>query len=263
MSLHFRGKVAIVTGGAAGIGQALCEALSRHGARVIVADIDEERGRQTASAIAANGGLARAAHLDVTNREHVQRLVADTAGEFGHLDYMFNNAALTASRGELCDLPCEAWLRAIDVNFLGVLYGTMAAYACMIRQGSGHIVNTASLAGLVGFPTSMPYGATKAAVVNLSMSLRMEAAARGIKVSVTCPGPVHADTDQHRRLIGVNKAARQILTGVERNRAIIVFPWLARLLWWRYRLSPELVLPLGRKLVRSYRAEQLAERESS
>ena len=259
----FQRKVAIVTGGASGIGQALCEALSRHGASVIVADIDDDRARQTASAIAAHGGLARAAHLDVTNREHVQRLVADTAGEFGHLDYMFNNAALTASRGELCDLPCEAWLRAIDVNFLGVLYGTMAAYACMIRQGSGHIVNTASLAGLVGFPTSMPYGATKAAVVNLSMSLRMEAAARGVKVSVTCPGPVHSDTDEARRLIGVNKAARQILGGVERNRAIIVFPWLARLLWWRYRLSPDLVLPLGRRVVREYRAEQLAERESS
>ena len=70
----------------------------------------------------------------------------------------------------------------------------------MIRQGSGHIVNSASLAGLVGFPTSMPYGATKAAVVNPSMSLRMEAAARGVKVSVTCPGPVHSDTDERRRL---------------------------------------------------------------
>ena len=127
MLSKFHGKVAIVTGGASGIGQALCEALGRHGASVIVGDIDDGRAQETARAITAHGGMARAAHLDVTNREHVQRLVADTAAEFGHLDYMFNNAALTASRGELCDLPCEAWLRAIDVNFLGVLYGTMAA----------------------------------------------------------------------------------------------------------------------------------------
>ena len=257
----FTGKVAIVTGGASGIGRALCQALCARGAEVIVADINLEPAQRLASELSAGGGRAHAAHVDVTNREQVQAMVAATVTSHRRLDYMFNNAAVTATRGELCDVPCDAWLRAIEVNFLGVLYGTMAAYTCMLRQGSGHIVNTASLGGLVGFPTSMPYGATKAAVVNLSMSLRMEAAAHGINVSVTCPGPVHADKGDGGKLIGVDKAAHKMLNGVARNRAIIVFPLLARLLWWQYRLSPALVLPLGRKVTREFRAERLARGE--
>jgi NAD(P)-dependent dehydrogenase (short-subunit alcohol dehydrogenase family) len=101
----------------------------------------------------------------------VQTLVADTVAEHGRLDYTFNNAAATATRGEMGDLPLAAWHRAIDVNLLGVLHGTIAAYSVMLEQGFGHIASI----GLVGYPTSIPYSATKAAVVNLSLSLRMEA----------------------------------------------------------------------------------------
>jgi NAD(P)-dependent dehydrogenase (short-subunit alcohol dehydrogenase family) len=262
MSDPFQGKVAIVTGGASGIGQALCEALCRRGAHVIVADIDGARAQQLASELSADGGRAsasggraRAAHLDVTNLNLVQRLVSDTVSELGRLDFMFNNAAATATRGELRGLPIEPWHRAIDVNLLGVVYGTIAAYSVMIDQGHGHIVNIGSLAGLVGFPTSIPYSATKSAVVNLSVSLRMEAADLGVKVTVACPGPVHDPERPDARLIGVDRAAERILKGVERNRAMIVFPLRARLVWWLYRLSPGLLFPLGRKLVRGFRSE--------
>ena len=261
MTDHFKGKVAIVTGGASGIGKALCEALCQCGAQVIVADIDHSSAQQLAASLSAGGGQARAAHVDVAKFELMQRLVSDTASAFGRLDFMFNNAAVTATRGELRDVPLEPWYRAIDVNLLGVLYGTLTAYSIMIRQGFGHIVNTGSLAGLISFPTSIPYGATKAAVVNLTVALRVEAAELGVKVSVVCPGPIHGDT-QGVKLIGVDQAARLILKGVERNRAIIVFPLSARLIWWLQRLSPGLLFPFGRKLVRDFRAKRLARPEA-
>lgn len=253
MTDQFRDKTAIVTGGASGIGHALCEALCRRGARVIVADIDIAGAERVASAICAAGGRARAALLDVTKFDLVEELVSATASSFGHLDYMFNNAAATATRGELHGLPLEPWHRAIDVNLLGVVYGTIAAYTVMVRQGYGHIVNTGSLAGLVSFPTSIPYGATKAAVVNLSVALRMEAEERGVKVSVVCPGPIHGERIKYLNLIGVERAAQLMLRGVERNDALIVFPLFARALWWLNRLSPHIVFPIGRKLIRDYR----------
>jgi NAD(P)-dependent dehydrogenase (short-subunit alcohol dehydrogenase family) len=226
-----------------------------------VADIDFVRAQQVASDLSASGGHARAAYLDVANPALVQRLVSDTASELGRLDFMFNNAAATATRGELRDLPLEPWRRAINVNLLGVVYGTMAAYALMVRQGFGHIVNTGSLAGLIGFPTSIPYGVSKAAVVNLSMSLRVEAAELGVKVSVVCPGPVHGDKE-HVKLIGVDRAAQLMLKGVKRNRDLIVFPLTARILWWAYRLSPRLLFPIGRMLVRSFRRKRMARPET-
>lgn len=262
MTDQFKDKVAIVTGGASGIGMALCEALCRRGANVIVADIDDPGAQRLASAIRAKGGRARAAHVDVANFGLVQKLVSDTASEYGHLDYMFNNAAATAIRGELSEIPLEHWHRAIDVNFLGVLHGTIAAYSAMIRQGFGHIVNTGSLAGLVGFPTSIPYGATKSAVVNLTVALRTEAAELGIKVSVVCPGPIHGEPNRHIKLIGIERAAQLMLNGVEKNKAIIVFPLLARVLWSLHRLSPNLLFPIGRKLMRDYRRKRTARSEA-
>lgn len=256
MADQFKDKVAIVTGGASGIGQALCEALSQRGAHVIVADIDVAQAQRVALAISTTSCRARAAYVDVANSELVKELVSDTAREYERLDYMFNNVGLSASRGEVHDLTLEHWRSAIDVNLLGILYGTIAAYSFMVGQGFGHVINTASLAGLVGFPTSIPYSVTKSAVVSLSVSLRMEAAELGIKVSVICPGQVQKDKRHRLGLIGVDRAAQLILRGVELNQAIIVFPLYARLVWWLYRLSPRLLFPLGRKIVRDFRAKK-------
>ena len=140
----------------------------------------------------------------------------------------------------------------------------------MARQGFGHIVNTASLAGLIGFPTAAPYSAAKHAVVGLSTALRVEAAHFGVKVSVVCPGYVatnfynaatvlKADRDKlfagrGPRFMPPQKAARAILRGVRQNRMIIAFPFRARALWWCYRLYPSLLAGLGRKIVADFRA---------
>ncbi len=140
-------------------------------------------------------------------------------------------------------------------------------------RGSGHIVNISSLAAIAGAPTMVPYGTTKAAVVGLSLSLRVEGEALGVKVTVVCPGYVQSgiyDASTYLRtrkedlaakipfkLMDTDAAARTILRGVERNRPLIIFPFYARVLWWLTRLSYRLVLPIGRRYVSELRAARV------
>ena len=179
-------RIVIVTGGASGIGRALCAELVRAGDQVVVADINEA-GAADAAANMMGPGSARAVALDVTDAQAVQDLVDATADEFGRLDIMVNNAGIGMG-GWVEELTVEHWNRVIDVNVRGVVHGVQAAYPLMVRQGDGHIVNTASLAGLVPAPCLTPYAMTKHAVVGLSMSLRAEAASRGVRVTAVCPG---------------------------------------------------------------------------
>jgi NAD(P)-dependent dehydrogenase (short-subunit alcohol dehydrogenase family) len=263
----FDGKVAIVTGGASGIGCALSKELSSRNAVVIVADINIEGAQQAVSDITSSGGHARAVHLDVSQADDVKKLVDDTASEYGRLDYMFNNAGIGIG-ADARDLTLEHWRRIINVNLMGVIHGTTASYAVMVRQGFGHIVNTASMAGLIGQPMGIPYVASKYAIVGLSHTLRVEAADLGVKVSVVCPEYVQTSIwnspslkmkkeDLPKplfKMMGPTKAARCILKGVERNQAFIVFPLSARLMWWLYRLCPGLFEFFGRKIARDFRA---------
>ena len=278
----FAGKVVVVTGGAAGIGRALCEALAAAGALVVVADVNERGAAKLAEALRAGGARADALQLDVSDGHAVAQTLRQVAAHHQRLDYVFNNAGISIA-GDARDVSEAQWRRVVDVNLWGVLHGTRAAYEIMARQGGGHIVNIASLAGLLTFPANVPYSMTKHAVVGLSLSLRAEAADLGVKVSVVCPGYVKSDIFQSSTMLNVPRdkvmaqipfglmdtaeAARTILERVARNQAVIVFPRYARLLWWLYRVSPALLAPLERKTIRDFRAVRtappLAEEEST
>ena len=267
--MPFANSVALVTGGASGIGRALCRELARRGALAVVADIDGEGAQEAADSIAAAGGRAVAARLDVRRPADVQNLVDQAVRDHGRLDYMFNNAGIGVG-GEVRDLTLDHWREVIDINLMGVVHGVAAAYPVMIRQRAGHIINVASLAGLIWSPGLAPYATTKSAVVGLSTALRAEAEAWSVRVSVVCPGFV--DTAIFDNAIGVKldkeealkkirlplmpapQAAQKILQGVERNRAIIVFPASAKLLWWLTRIDPALLSPFRRGMLKGLRA---------
>lgn len=263
-----KGKVAIVTGGASGIGRALCEELGKIGAIVTVADLNTEGAKEVANSIIENGGQARAEQLNVTQAEEVEKVIKATYSDHGKLDYIFNNAGVLIV-GEAFDMKIEDWDRIFDVNLKGVAYGTAIAYPIMIEQGFGHIVNMSSYQGLIPAGAATAYATAKHGVVGLSTSLRAEAAHLGVKVSVVCPGFINtplfetADVLEAEReavfssipfkLMEANDAARVILKGVVRNQKIIIFPFYARLFWYLYRIHPLLASPLVGGLIKSFR----------
>lgn len=268
----FADKVAIVTGGASGIGRALGQDLAQRGARVVLADINGQSAQATADAMTSAGGRARAAVIDVRDADAVQGLVTETAATYGRLDYMFNNAGV-ALAGKTRDMTLADWNRLIDVNLRGVVHGVVAAYPVMIAQGFGHIVNTASAAGITPTPGLTGYATTKHAVVGLSTSLRGEAARHGVRVSVVCPGLIDTPIKDNMTLLNTDRqallksiplklhppeaCARATLRGVERNQAIIVVTTFAKIGSLLYRLSPAL---MGRLIALSaQRSPMLAE----
>lgn len=251
--MSFADKTAIVTGGASGIGLAIAKALADRGAIVVVADIDATRANDAAEEIVAKGGRAEAAAMDVSDAAAVQKLVTDTVARHGRLDYMFNNAGISMMC-EMRDMSLADWDRIVTINLWGVIHGVQAAYAQMLQQGHGHIVNTGSITGLAPFPLTVAYNTTKYAVVGLSTSLRIEAADLGVKVSVACPGFIdtplkdkltYRNMDKEAsikalpfKLHSAEACAADILRGVVRNRALILTPLHARMLSWLYRLAP-------------------------
>jgi NAD(P)-dependent dehydrogenase (short-subunit alcohol dehydrogenase family) len=259
----FAGRVAIVTGGGSGIGAAIARALAARGSTVVIADIDEAAGKTLADEIGKGpAGGARAEVVDVTDADAVADLVASVAAAYGSLDLIFNNAGIAVA-GLVDELTVDHWNRVIDVNLRGVVHGVHAAYPVMLRQGHGHIVNTASLAGLVPGPGLAPYAAVKHGVVGLSLSLRAEAALRGVKVSAVCPGFVDTPLLGHvnpglpqtetgdnaavlARMLGklyqADQLAQDVLRGVEQNRALIVAPRSARIAWRMSRYAPRLMM---------------------
>ncbi len=269
----FGNKVAIVTGGGMGLGQALCEELARRGALVVIADINDDAAAQVACRIADSGGKARAVQVDVSKQADVARLIGATVSEFGRLDYIFNNAAIFIG-GDARDLSIEQWDRVLGVNLLGVIYGTIDAYRVMVKQGYGHIVNVSSATGLIPQPGNSPYFTCKHGIVGLSLSMRFEGADLGVKVSVICPGDMKTSVYEnlvvmnvpHDEVVRVSRrshfpvrqlsaedAARAILRGVSRNQALIVFPLEVRWIWRIYRALPSLIYWISVRRMRMFR----------
>ena len=264
----FEGSSAIVTGGASGIGRALGELLASRGSDVCLVDRQIDMAEEAAAEICAGGGMATAAQVDVRDYSAVEHVVGDTLSRTGRLDYIFNNAGI-AIGGPLSAHSIDDWNRIVDINLLGVINGVHAAYQVMLKQGFGHIVNTASMAGLSAAPGAAAYAATKHAVVGLSRSLRIEASVDNIRVSVLCPGAIrtpilqgggkygksYADMTpaQERRMwdkvrpMSPDVFAEKALAAVARNKAIIVIPSWWKMFWFADRLFPSLATALARK----------------
>jgi|MudIll2142460700_1097286.scaffolds.fasta_scaffold30858_1 NAD(P)-dependent dehydrogenase (short-subunit alcohol dehydrogenase family) len=280
----FDGATAIVTGGASGIGRALSEKLAKRGCEVVLADLQIELAEEVALEIRASGGKAEAVELDVTDFPAMQHLVKETVKRTGRLDYIFNNAGIVIG-GSVSLYSIEDWNRIIDVNLRGVINGVQAAYKIMVAQGFGHIVNTASMAGLAHGPGNAAYTATKHAVVSLSESLRIEATQTGVRVSVICPGAVRTPIlegggkygkmlieippEQMRRMLerlrpmSPNIFADKVLNLIAKNKAIIIVPSWWKLFWWINRLSPSLGMFLAQKRFQKMQKELGIQRETS
>lgn len=271
---HFKDKVAIVTGGGMGLGRALSKELARRGAVIVAADIRGEEAANVAREIEQAGGRARAVTIDVSKPEDADRMVREATSTFGRLDFIFNNAAI-AIGGDTRDLTIEQYTRVIDVDLLGVVYGSLAAYRIMTEQNHGHIVNISSLGGLVPQPANTPYSTSKWGVIGFSLALRFEGCDLGVKVSCVCPGDMKTDIYKNLTVVNLDQstieadsrrthfllpqwtpehAANVILKGVSRNQAMIVFPWIGRMAWRLHRFVPPLIYWITFKRLRMFRA---------
>ena len=276
MNEQLAGKVAFITGGASGIGQALGFELAARGCEVVLADRQIELAREVEAKIRALGGRALGVELDVRDLGAFKRTVSDTVARAGSVDFFFNNAGIGVG-GEISTYDPQDFDDVFDVNLRGVAHGIQAVYPVMIAQGSGHIVNTASVAGLVAAPGNGSYTATKHAVVGLSKALRMEGKRHGVRVTALCPGAIRTPiltggrfgrikvegaTEallmkqwERTRPMAPGVFARRVVDRVIANDAIIVIPGWWKALWYLDRLSPALCSALLLRLYERVRAE--------
>lgn len=184
---RIEGKVALITGAASGIGAATAELFAREGARVVLADVQDELGRGVVERIRGTGGTAEYIHCDVSVGEDVGGMVRKAVDTYGKLDILYNNAGL-ARGGTITEISEEDWDLVIDVDLKSVYLGCRYAIPEMRKAGGGAIISTASIAGLRGSPRLNAYSAAKAAVVNLTRTVAGEVGHLNIRVNCICPG---------------------------------------------------------------------------
>lgn len=250
------GRTAVVTGAGSGIGRALALLLARRGAFVHVADLDAGRAQAVTHQILDSGGQAVTHTVDVSDAAAVDAL-AEQVAQAGGVDLLFNNAGI-GHAGNVADTPLSDWQRVIDVNLMGVVHGVHAFVPLLLTQGRpAHIVNTASVAGLLPVPGMVPYSTTKAAVIGLSEALDAELRPHRIRVSALCPGVIATDIVRTSTMRGAwqerhagatelyatrgtspDVVARAALDAVTRGQLIVptprhqvVPPWLLVRLW--------------------------------
>jgi len=188
--MRLENKVALITGGGSGIGRASAILFAQRGARVSVVDRNVESGKQTEAAIRAADGEAVFIEADVSDPDACEAMVRKTVEAYGRLDVLFNNAGLESPYAFLADQPMGEWDDLIAVNLKGTLYGTRFGIVQMMKNGGGAIINTSSVTGLSGFMLQAVYGATKAAIINITLNTALEYGSMNIRANCICPGPI-------------------------------------------------------------------------
>ena len=211
MENSFKNKVAIVTGGSSGIGRATALAFVKKGVKVVIADWKENQ--ETMDLIENLGGEAIFVKCDVSKAADVKELVEKTIATYGRLDYAFNNAGIEGTSASVQDCTEENWDKTISVNLKGVWLCMKYEIPEMIKQGKGVIVNTSSVAGLVGFQGLPAYVASKHGIIGLTKTAALECAKLGVRVNAVCPGVIQ--TPMIDRLTGNKKEAIEQFTGLE------------------------------------------------
>jgi NAD(P)-dependent dehydrogenase (short-subunit alcohol dehydrogenase family) len=261
---EFNGMVVVVTGAASGIGHATALEFARRGARIAACDIDVEGLRALRSEIGESGRECYVEVADVSNASQVERFCRNTYEEMGRVDVLVNNAG-GACAGRFEEMSLDDWRWIVGLNLWGVIHGCHYFYPRMIEQGGGgHIVNIASVAGLVPLPFATDYCTTKWGVVGFSETLRAEAALHGIGVSAVCPGFVNTGIGRNARIAdgatepteeerertdriwaaigaGAEKPALAVIRAVEKNMAVVRSGFISYFMDTAYRISRRLV----------------------
>ena len=260
MKDRFIDKRVFVTGAGSGLGRALCLALADRGWKTGLADINEERLRETAELVRRRGGQALEVSCDVTRAQDLENAAAIVRGEWGGVDVVINNAGVSAY-GDLETIPVERWTWILNINLLGVIHGCRAFIPVLEKQGGGHIINIASYLAFLAAPGSTCYNVTKAGILSLSETLRIELAGKNIGVSVAMPSFFKtnlmdqlycSDSGQEKMIrtlfsrssFPAAKVAEHIIRSMEKNRFYILPQWDARLLWHIKRWMPGLYLKM-------------------
>lgn len=258
----FHGKRALVTGAASGLGRSLALALAERGADVVVADLNPEGLRDTAALVEEKGRRCLTRQVDVSDYAAMRATADEVVSAWGGIDVLVNNAGVGVG-GELKDVPVSDFEWIVGINLMGEVYGTMLFLPGMLERGSGHILNVASLSGLVVLPLHLPYTTTKFALVGFSEALWIELKRRGVGVTMVCPGAIRTNImDGTRTHEGegntmqfarkwqniLQKAGKEpeevaeiALRAVERGRFLALTGPEAYLLYYLKRLSPALM----------------------
>jgi short-subunit dehydrogenase len=244
----------VITGAASGIGRALATALAKERCDILLADINEEGLRRTLELVKQAGGSGEVFFCDVSRLDDVMKMADHCFDTWGKVDILINNAGVV-SVGFMGDIPIKDWEWIVSINFWGVVYGCHAFVPRMKKQGSGHIVNVSSAAGILSSAEMAPYNATKAAVISISETLKSELAPCNIGVTVICPTFVKTNlmdtmrfTDEFQKMCSVSsidnarttpeKVAALVVKAVQKNKMYVLPQPAAKILWISKRISP-------------------------